>query len=230
MTNKYKKELEEIRRRVYNEKSLAELKRIGKLKKGLLNVDQYKKANKKDLVERLIKGRQFKDESKDVLLEIAQTKDLKVNASMSKNVILQKITSPKLTDLKENRLRKIAEKKGIPLRTQLTNRAIIQRLENPTDYYTVESLKRLARSNNINVRRNISKPELINILGERNLITTTPITAQESNLGVLASKVPIDLIREAKKKAKSAKEALEIFKEYIGNLKGYNISANRLEN
>ena len=33
MTNKYKKELEELKRRVYNEKSLAELKRIGKLKK-----------------------------------------------------------------------------------------------------------------------------------------------------------------------------------------------------
>ena len=229
MTNKYKKELEELKRRVYNEKSLAELKRIGKLKKGLLNVDQYKKANKKDLVERLVKGRQFKDESKDVLLGITQNEGIKVNASMSKNVILQKITSPKLTDLKENRLRKIAEKKGIPLRTQLTNRAIIQRLENPTDYYTVESLKRLARSNNIDVRRNISKPELINILGERNLITTTPITAQESNLGVLASKVPIDLIRKAKKKAKSAKEALENFKEYIGKLKGYNISADRLK-
>ena len=228
MTDKYKKELEELKRRVYNEKSLAELKRIGKLKKGLLNVDQYKKANKKDLVERLVKGSQLSDESKKVLLEIAQTKDLKVNASMSKNVILQKITSPKLTDLKENRLRKIAEKKGIPLRTQLTNRAIIQRLENPTDYYTVESLKRLARSNNIDVRRNISKPELINILGERNLITTTPITAQESNLGVLSSKVLIDLIRKAKKKAQSAKEALEIFKEYIKNLKGYNISADRL--
>ena len=229
MTNKYKKELEELKRRVYNEKSLAELKRIGKLKKGLLNVDQYKKANKKDLVERLVKGSQLSDESKKVLLEIAQTKDLKVNASMSKEVILQKITSPKLTDLNENRLRKIAEKKGIPLRTQLTNRAIIQRLENPTDYYTVESLKRLARSNNIDVRRNISKPELINILGERNLITTTPITAQESNLGVLSSKVPIDLIRKAKKKAQSAKEALEIFKEYIKNLKGYNISADRLK-
>ena len=229
MTDKYKKEIEEINRRVYNEKSLAELKRIGKLKKGLLNVDQYKKANKKDLVERLVKGRQLSDESKKVLLEIAQTKDLKVNASMSKEVILQKITSPKLTDLNENRLRKIAEKKGVPLRTQLTNRAIIQRLENPTDYYTVESLKRLARSNNIDVRRNISKPELINILGERNLITTTPITAQESNLGVLSSKVPIDLIRKAKKKAQSAKEALEIFKEYIKNLKGYNISANRLK-
>ena len=230
MTNKYKKELEELKRRVYNEKSLAELKRIGKLKKGLLNVDKYKKANKKDLVERLVKGSQLSDESKKVLLEIAQTKDLKVNASMSKEVILQKITNPKLTDLNENRLRKIAENKGIPLRTQLTNRAIIQRLENPTDYYTVESLKRLARNNNIDVRRNISKPELINILGERNLITTTPITAQESNLGVLSSKVPIDLIRKAKKKkAQSAKEALEIFKEYIKNLKGYNISANRLK-
>ena len=44
MTNKYKKEIEEINRRVYNEKSLAELKRIGKLKKGLLNVDQHKKS------------------------------------------------------------------------------------------------------------------------------------------------------------------------------------------
>ena len=228
MNSKSKKEREEINRRVYNEKSLARLKIIGK-KKGLLNVDQYKKANKKDLVERLVKGRQLKDESKNVLLGIAQHKDLKVNESITKNVILQKITSPKLTDYKESYLRKIAEEKGIPLRSQLTNRAIIQRLENPTDYYTVESLKRLARDNNIDVRRNISKQELINILGERNLITTTPITAQESNLGVLASNVPIEIIRKAKKKAQSAKEALEIFKEYIKNLKSYNISADRLK-
>ena len=228
MTNKYKKEVEEINRRVYNEKSLARLKIIGK-KKGLLNVDQYKKANKKDLVERLVKGRQLKDESKNVLLEKAQNEGLKVNASMSKEDILKKISSPKLTDLNEKRLRKLAEKKGIPLRSQLTNREIIQRLENPTDYYTVESLKRLARSNNIDVRRNISKPELINILGERNLITTTPITAQESNLGVLASKVPIEIIRKAKKKAQSAKEDLEIFKEYIKNLKSYNISVDRFK-
>ena len=228
MTDK-KKELEELNRRVYNEKSLAELKRIGKLKKGLLNVDQYKKANKKDLVERLVKGRQLSDESKDTLLEIAQNKDLKVNASMSKNVILQKITSPELTDLNEKLLRKIAKNKGIPLRSQMTNKAIIQRLENPTDYYTVESLKHLARSNNIDVRRNISKPELINILREKDLITTTPITAQESNLGFFASKIPIDFIRKAKKKAKSAKEALEIFKEYIEKLKVYKISADRLK-
>ena len=228
MNSKSKKEVEEINRRVYNKKSLARLKIIGK-KKGLLNVDQYKKANKKALVERLVKGRQLKDESKNVLLGIAQNEDLKVNASMSKKDILKKISSPKLTDYKESHLRKIAEEKGIPLRSQMTNRAIIQRLKNPTDYYTVESLKRLARDNNIDVRRNISKPELINILGERNLITTTPITAQESNLGVLASNVPIEIIRKAKKKAQSSHEALEIFKEYIKNLKSYNISSDILK-
>ena len=228
MTDKYKKEIEEHNRRAYNEKSLARLKKIGK-KKGLLNVDQYKKSNKNVLVERLVKGRQLKDESKNVLLEKAQNEGLKVNASMSKEDILKKISSPKLTDLNEKRLRKLAEKKGIPLRSQLTNREIIQRLENPTDYYTVESLKRLARSNNIDVRRNISKPDLINILGERNLITTTPITAQESNLGVAVSNVPIEIIRKAKKKAQSAKEALENFKEYFKNLKNYNISADRLK-
>ena len=228
MTNKYKKEREEYNRRIYNNKSLPELKIIGK-KKGLLNVDQYKKANKNVLVERLVKGRQLSDESKNVLLEKAQNEGLNANASMSKQVILQKITNPKLTDLNEKRLRKIAEKKGIPLRSQMTNRDIIQRLENPTNYYTVESLKRLARNNNIDVRRNISKPELINILGQRNLITTKPITAQESNLGVLVSNVPMELIRKAKKKAQSAKEDLKNFKEYIKNLKNYNISADRLK-
>ena len=233
MTNKNKNNKElfisnESRKRQYNTKSLPQLKIIGK-KMGLLNVDQYKKANKKALVERLVKGRQLSDESKNVLLGIAQNEDLKVNASMSKEDILKKISSPKLTDLNEKRLRKLAEKKGIPLRSQMTNRKIIQRLENPTNYYTVESLKRLARSNNIDVRRNISKPELINILGERNLITTTPITAQESNLGVLVSNVPIELIRKAKKKAQNAREALENFKEYIKNLKSYNISADRLK-
>ena len=228
MTNKYKKEIEEKNRRIYNNKSLPELKIIGK-KKGLLNVDQYKKANKNVLVERLVKGRQLSDESKNVLLEKAQNEGLNANASMSKNVILQKITNPKLIDLNEKRLRKLAEKKGIPLRSQMTNREIIQRLENPTDYYTVESLKRLARSNNIDVRRTISKPELINILGERNLITTTPITAQESNLGVMVSNVPMEIIRKAKKKAQSAREALINFKEYIKNLKSYNISADRLK-
>ena len=228
MTNKYKKEIEEYNRRNYASKSLAKLKMIGK-KKGLLNVDQYKKANKNVLVERLVKGRQLSDYDKNVLLAKAQLMEFKVNASMSKEDILKKISSPKLTDFNEKRLRKLAEKGGIPLRSQMTNREIIQRLENPTNYYTVESLKRLARDNNINVPRNISKPDLINILGERNLITTTPITAQESNLGVMVSNVPMEIIRKAKKKARSAREALENFKEYIKNLKSYNISSDRLK-
>ena len=229
MSNKYKKQIEEHNRRVYASKSLQELKRIGKVKKGLLNVDQYKKTDRNILIERLVKGRQLSDYSKEVLLEKAQNEGLNANASMSKNVILQKITNPKLTDLNEKRLRKLAEKGGIPLRSQMTNRAIIQRLENPTKYYTVESLKRLARNNQIDIPRNISKPDLINILGERNLITTTPITSQESNLGVAASKVPIALIEKAKRKARDSLEALDFFKDYIKNIKSYNLDADRLK-
>ena len=229
MSNKYKKQIEEHNRRVYASKSLQELKRIGKVKKGLLNVDQYKKADRNILIERLVKGKQLSDYTKNVLLEKAQNEGLNANASMSKNVILQKITNPKLTDLNESRLRKLAEKGGIPLRSQMTNREIIQRLEDPTKYYTVESLKRLARNNNIQIPRNISKPDLINVLGERNLITTTPITSQEINLGVTASKVPIALIQKAKRKFQDPLKDLKKFKKYIKNIQNYNLDADRLK-
>ena len=188
-----------------------------------------KKTDRNILIERLVKGKELNDYDKNTLLRKAQLEDLKVNDRMSKNVILQKITNPKLTDLKESRLRKLAEKGGIPLRSQMTNREIIERLENPTKYYTVESLKRLARNNNILIPRNISKPDLINVLGERNLITTTPITTQEINLGVAASKVPIALIQKAKTKTKDPIEALEIFKKYIKNIKSYNLDSNKLK-
>ena len=228
MSNNYKKEREEYNRRIYGSKSLPELKIIGK-KKGLLNVDQYKKANKNVLVERLVKGKQLSDYPKNVLLEKAQNEGLNANASMSKNVILQKITNPKLTDLNEKRLRKLAEKKGITLKDQMTNKQIIERLENPTKHYNKQELKRLARDNNINVRRTIKKQDLINILAERNIITTTPITAQESNLGVKFSSVPMELIRVAKKKARNAKEALLNFKHYIKNLKCDYITPSRLK-
>ena len=227
MINKYKKEIEEINRRVYGNKNLAKLKEIGK-KKGLLNVDQYKKADKNILIERLVKGKQIKDESKGILLEQAKNTGLKVNANMSKEDILLKISNPKLTDLNNKRLRELADKGGIPLRSQMTDKAIIQRLENPTNYYTVESLKRLARSNNIDVRRNISNPDLINILGDRNLITTTPTKAQESNLWVSAKNIPEELKKVVKKKARNAKEALEDFKKYIKNLKKDYITPGRL--
>ena len=227
MTNKYKKEIEELNRRVYSSKSFVDLKRIGK-KKGLLNVDQYKKADKNVLVERLVKGKQLSDESKDVLLEQAKNTGLKVNASMSKKDIIVKLTNPKLTDLNEKRLRELAKKGGIPLRSQMTDKAIIQRLENPTNFYTVESLKRLAHDNNIDVRRNIKKPELINILGERNLITTTPIKAQESHLVVFVKNIPEELKKVVKKKARNVREEVEDFKKYIKNLKKDYITPSRL--
>ena len=228
MNNKYKKEKDEYNRRIYNTKTLPELKIIGK-KRGLLNVDKYKKGDKNVLVERLVKGKQLSDYPKNVLLEKAQNEGLNANASMSKNVILQKITNPKLTDLKEHRLRKLAEKKGIRLKNQITNKEIIARLENPTKHYAIQELKSLARDNNIKVRKTISKPELINILVERNLITTTPITAQESNLGVMVSNVPMELIRVAKMKARNAREDLINYKNYIKNLKTAYISSSRLK-
>ena len=231
MSNKNKKILyisDESRKREYNKKSLAELKIIGK-KRGLRNVDQYKKADKNILIKRLVKGKQIKDEDKGVLLEQAKNSNIKVNDSMSRKVILEKITNPKLTDFNNKKLRELADEKGIPLRSQMTDKAIIERLENPTKYYTVESFKRLARSNNIDVRRNINKPHLINILGERNLITTTPITAQESNLWVEFKNIPEALRRVVKKKARNAMEALEDFKQYIKNIKKDYITPARLK-
>ena len=76
MVNKYKKEIEDINRKVYGNKTFAELKRIGK-KKGLLNVDHYKKTDKNILVERLVKGRQLTDETKNVLAEQAKKHRIK---------------------------------------------------------------------------------------------------------------------------------------------------------
>ena len=228
MTIDIKKEIEKINRKVYANKNLADLKRIGK-KKGLQNVDQYKKTDRNILIERLVKGKQLKDENKSVLVEQAKNSGLKVNVSMSKEDILKKISSPELKDLNVKRLRELADKKGVPLRSQMTDRAIIERLENPTAYYTVESLKRLARNNNIEYRRNISKPELINILGERDLITTTPIKAQDSNLWVSVKNIPESLRRAVKKKARNAREALADFKEYIKNLKKDYITPARLK-
>ena len=111
----------------------------------------------------------------------------------------------------------------------MTKNKIIERLENPTRYYTKRSLKQVAKENNINVAQNISLPELINILDERRLITTTPITAQESNLGVMLTNVPMELIQVAKKKARNAQEALKNFKHYMKNLKCDYITSSRFK-
>ena len=228
MTDKYKKQIEDINRRVYANYNLARLKKIGK-KKGLQNVDHYKKADRNILIERIVKGRQISDESKSVLLEQAKNSGLKVNMGMRKEDIIKKIKNPELTDLNKERLRELADKKGVPLTSQMTDRAIIQRLENPTAYYTMESLRRLARNNNIDVRGNIKKPDLINLLGERDLITTTPIKAQEANLWVSVKNIPEALRRAVKKKARNPREAIADFKDYIRNLNKDYITPSRLK-
>ena len=244
MTNKYKVQRQDInrkvngnkkvlyiskesRRREYNKKSLDNLKKIGK-KQGLLNVDHYTKANKDELVERLVIGRQLEDENKNTILKYGQDQGLKLNASKSKKKLIEIIRNPKLEDLNEKRLRELANKMGVPLRSQMTDGQIRERLNNPSKYFTVESLKRLLKNNNIEVPRNISKPDLINLAVERNLITTTPITAQEANLGVTVENIPETLRKVFKKKARTAREAVADFKDYIKNLKKDYITPARL--
>ena len=225
-----KEERDKINRRIYGSKTVKRLKEIAKLEKhGLLNVDHYTKANKNELVERLVKSTQLTDLSKGVLLEQGKNAGLKVNVSMNKNTIIKIIKNPQLTDLNNKRLRELADKKGVPLRSQMTDKQIRERLENPTNFYTVESLRRLLRNNNIEVPRNISKPNLINLAVERNLITTTPIKAQETNLWVSVKNIPEALKRVVKKKARNAREAVADFKEYIKNLNKDYLTPSRLK-
>ena len=225
-----KEERDKINRRIYGSKTVKRLKEIAKLEKhGLLNVDHYTKANKNELVERLVKSTQLTDLSKGVLLEQGKNAGLKVNASMNKNTIIKIIENPQLTDLNNKRLRELADKGGVPLRSQMTDNQIRERLENPTNFFTVESLRRLLRNNNIEVPRNISKQNLINLAAERNLITTTPIKAQETNLWVSVKNIPEALRRVAKKKARNAREAVADFKEYIQNLNKDYLTPSRLK-
>ena len=209
----------------YNQMNLQQLRQIGK-EMGLLRVDKNKK---KELIERLKKGKQLSDYSKGVLLEQAQNKGILANATMSKETLLQKLRNPKLTDLNEIRLRKIADDMGISLRSKMTKESIITRLKNPAQYYTIEGLKKVAASNNIEVDRNIRKPDLIRILENANLITSTPDTVEEVNLGVRYSDAPLELIRVAKQKARNAREDLINYRNYIKNLKSDLLTSRRLK-
>ena len=232
MVNKYKKEIEDINRKVYGKKTIKRLKEIAKNKHGLLNVDHYTKANKNELVERMVKGKQLKDESKNVLLEQGKNAGLKVNPSMSKNTIIKTLTSPKLTDYTKDKLTEIASKRGVPLPSQITTNKIIEKLENPDKYYTVNSLKQLLKNNNINTRGINDKPSLINLATERGLIAK-PIKPEEiqkeTNLWVSVKDIPETIRRVVKKKPRTLREKIENFKDYIKNLNNINITPSRLE-
>ena len=210
----------------YNQMNLKQLRQRGR-EMGLLRVDRN---NKKELIERLKKGKQPRDYNKNVLLEQAQNEGILVNATMSKETILKKLTKPELTDLNDKRLRKIAAEKGVSLRGKMTKENIINRLRNPIPHYTFESLKRVAANNNIEVGRNIKKPDLINILQNANLIPTTrPETVVDSNIGVKFSDDPLALIKSIKQRTTNAREDLMNYRKYIKNLKVEFITSRRLK-
>ena len=215
----------------YNQMNLKQLKQIGK-DMGLLRVDLYKKGTKNELIERIRKGKQQNDYDKNVLLEQAQNEGILVNATMTKNTILQKLINPQLTDLNENRLRRISQERGISLKGKMTKKDIINRIQNPTQHYTIEGSKQIAKNNNIRVNRNITKPNLIRILEDANLITTAPdTTATPINLGVRQTTTePLELIRATKPKtAISARRDLENYRKYIKSLNVDLITARRLK-
>ena len=231
VNKKSKKEVEEINRKVYGSKTIKRLKDIAKNKHGLLNVDHYTNANKNELVERMVKGKQLKDESKNVLLEQGKNAGLKVNVSMSKETIIKTLTSPKLTDYTKDKLTEIASKRGVPLPSQITGSQIIKKLENPAKFYTVNSLKQLLKNNNVDTRGIKDKQTLINLANERGLIAKPikPEEIQETNLWVSVKNIPEALRRVAKKKARNAREAAEDFKDYIKNLNKDYITPSRLK-
>ena len=211
----------------YNQLKIKELRQIGR-DMGPLRVD---KNNKRDLIERLKKGRQLSDYSKDVLLEHAQNAGILANAQMSKETILKKITSPSLRDLGDKRLREIAKQRSVRLRGIMPRKDIIWRIEEPTAHYTIENLKRLAKDSNIEVRRGTTKTELINRLTETIIISPSE-SVEVSNIGVLGSDdytLPLLASIKTKKTPKSAYEDLDNYREYIRNLKREYLTSKRLK-
>ena len=209
----------------YNIKKLPELKRIGK-EMGLLGVDLN---NKKELIERLKKGKQLSDFDKKDLLERAKNEGILANATMSKNTLIQKIKNPKPKDLSDKRLREIANQRGVRLRSIMPRKYIIKRLETPTTHYTVKDLKRLAEYNNIQVRKGVNKTELLNILGERRIIREHE-DVEITPLGVEQQIEHLETIKEIRKNPPATKrKALQKFKNYIKNIKTEYLSSTRLK-
>ena len=198
---------------------LKQLKQIGK-DMGLPRVDLYTKRDKNELIERIKKGTQLRDYAKNVLLENAQDKGILVNATMSKETILKKITNPTLRDFNEEKLRELASQRGIVLKGTMPKKDTIKRIETPAPaHYTIESLKKLAKNNNIPVRRNIKKPDLFKILQDANLITRTPGVV-DSNIGVRFIDTSLPMIRKKQKTPISAwEDVMDLIEKLPNKLK-----------
>ena len=209
----------------YNCLKIQDLRQIAK-NMGLLRPDKDKK---KDLIARIEKGRQLSDYSKKVLLEQAQNIGLKANAQMSKETILKKLANPSLQDLGEKRLREVAKQRGVRLRGNMSGKDIIERIENPTAHYTIENLKRLAKDNNIEIRRGQTKREIIEILTNQNVISPTE-KIEVSNLGVMATpNAPLTLVEKIRRTVpKNAFEDLENHRDYLKNIRTEYLTTTRL--
>ena len=148
---------------------------------------------------------------------------------MSKETIIKKLTSPTLHDLGEKRLREEARQRGVKLRGNMSNRAIVERIENPTAYYTVENLKRLAEDNNIKIKRGLTRSELIEILTNASVLSPTE-KIEVSNIGVMAApNAPLSLIDKIKRTVpKNALEDLDEYKKYVKNIRTEYLTSTRL--
>ena len=208
----------------YNNMKLTELKRLGK-ERGLLGIDLN---NKRELIERLQKGKQLSDFSKNELLEQSKNSGILVNATMGKKTLLDKIQKPKAQDLSDARLRQIAKDEGVKLRGNMTRKEIIKRIENPTPHYTLESLKRLAAARNIELKKGINKTELLNLLGERGIVRERK-QIEVAPLAVERQIKDLETIRRIKKQPRTKREALLRYKSYIKNIKKENLSSIRLK-
>ena len=209
----------------YDRMKLPELKRLGKVR-GLLGVDLNSKT---ELIKRLEKGIQLSDFNKNELLEKAKNEGVLVNATMSKNILIQKLENPKPQDLSDARLRQIAKVEGIKLRAIMPRKDIIKRIENPTPYYTMDSLKRLAQANNIELRKGVNKTELLNILGERGIVKERR-KVEVAPLAVERQIKDLETIRIIRRHPPTSKRiALQQYKSYIKNIKKENLSSVRLK-
>ena len=111
----------------------------------------------------------------------------------------------------------------------MTKKDIIKRIEAPTAYYTIENLKRLAKDNNIQVRRGITKTELINRFTEANIISPSK-SIEVSNIGVLGDDDSLPLIASIKRNIpKNAREDLDNYRKYIRNIKTKYLTSRRLK-
>ena len=111
----------------------------------------------------------------------------------------------------------------------MTRKDIIKRIENPTPYYTMDSLKRLASARNIELRKGVNKTELLNILGERGIIKERR-QVEVAPLAVERQIKDLETIRRIRKQPPTSKrEALWKYKSYIKNIKKENLSSVRLK-